>query len=153
MQGLQSIEDTFATSRLLVAANLAGHALASAALLVCATARPWIGLALLPGLWHAIDQHRRLIGRHPRAWRRFRWTLDNRIGWVCVNGETGQGRCVVARCWGAAWVQLTIRPSTRRLPYFLVVPVDAVSPDTHRRLRVRSRIRAPQHVAADADSL
>ena len=153
MQGLQSIEVTFSTSRVLVGANLAGHLLAGTALLVCAVKLPWITIALLPGLWHAIDQHRRVTGRHPRAWRRFRWTLDNRVAWIRVNGDTGYGQCVVARCWGAAWVQLTISENSRRLPYFLILPADAVAPDTHRRLRVRARIRAPQRIAADADSV
>ena len=50
MQGLQSIEVTFSTSRVLVGANLAGHLLAGTALLVCAVKLPWITIALLPGL-------------------------------------------------------------------------------------------------------
>ena len=140
-------------SRTLVLANAVGHLLAGAALVAVAIDVHFVGIVLLPLVYHARSMYRRIALRHPAAWQSVRWTLDNRLRLTRVNGRHEVGECVVARCWGAAWVQLTVRLSGRRLPRFVVLPADALDAASHRRLRVRSRIRAPQHLASEPDTV
>ena len=153
MNGLQTIEAKLHVSRTLILANVIGHSLAGTALLVVAIEYRIALIAVVPLIYHAYSMHRRITFRHRAAWQSLRWTLDNRVYARRVDDRQETGQCVVARCWGAAWLQLTVRLSGRWLPRFIVLPADALDDSSHRRLRVRSRIRAPQNRAADADTV
>ncbi|AHG39761.1 hypothetical protein N018_05695 [Pseudomonas syringae CC1557] len=141
-------------SRLLLAAYLFAQALALTALL-CLDIHPWAALAgCLSCLAHAVwVLPRSILLGHPAAYRALK---RDRQGWQLWSERGG-------------WQPVCLRPDSLALPLVVIlrfrliggdgkpsglaasccIPRDALTPDVHRRLRVRLKFSRRNWVAAE----
>ncbi|MES2819848.1 MAG: protein YgfX [Pseudomonadota bacterium] len=136
-------------SRRLLTLYLLAQLLAWAALLLVDTGLTWRVLALLGCLGHATwVLPRQILLNHPSAYRGLRYNAD---GWQLWSASQG-------------WQAVQLRPDSLALPMLVVlrfrlagqwrvrglcIPRDAMTRETHRRLRVRLKFSRRRWVAAE----
>lgn len=134
---------SFKPSLTLRGVGLLSHAVALAVILVMAGFRPVLALVAVPIVVSAVRLDRLVMLRRPDALVRLRWRADHGLYWQRRDGQARVGECLRATSWGAVWIRLTVRETGRRWPRAVLIPLDAVDADVHRRLRGRCRVMPP----------